>query len=61
MSKLLDFFKDVRAELAKVSWPTRRDTTNYTFVVIGLTVALAIFLAVFDYLFQYVLQTLVIR
>lgn len=60
MSKVATFFRDVRAELTKVSWPTRSQTVRYTLVVIGLSFALAIFLGALDFVFGYLLN-LVIR
>ena len=37
--------------MARVKWPTKKETTNYTMVVIGVSVALAIILGFFDYVF----------
>lgn len=45
---LLSFFQESRAELRKVTWPTRQEAMNLTTAVIGMTVALAIFLGVID-------------
>lgn len=43
----LRFFKDVRAELKKVIWPTREQLTNYTVTVLGacLVVGIVLWLA----------------
>jgi len=49
MNKILTYFRDVRAELAKVSWPSRKQTTAYTLVVLGISFALAIFLGLLDF------------
>ncbi|MEK7582371.1 MAG: preprotein translocase subunit SecE, partial [Patescibacteria group bacterium] len=49
MNRIVTYLKDVRAELSKVSWPTRQQTINYTFVVIGISLALAIFLGILDF------------
>lgn len=32
--KISNFFKGVRSELKKVSWPTRKELINYTLVVV---------------------------
>lgn len=60
MTKMLAFLKDVRVELAKVSWPTRQETVRYTLIVIVASIAVAAFLGVLDLLFQWILQTFVI-
>ena len=61
MSKLIAFLKDVRVELAKVSWPTRQETVRYTLIVIVSGIAMAIFLGAWDSLFQWLLQTFVLK
>jgi preprotein translocase subunit SecE len=48
MENITKFLKEVRIELSKVSWPTREQVTQYTLVVVGLSLALAIFLGVVD-------------
>ena len=37
--------------MAKVKWPTKSETVNYTMVVIGVSVAVAAFLGAMDYFF----------
>jgi len=48
----LNFFRDVRSELRKVVWPTRRETVNLTTVVLALSAAVGAFLGVVDFVFQ---------
>ena len=60
MSKPIEFLKDVRVELAKVTWPTRQEIVRSTLVVIGLGIALAIFLGAWDLLFRFLLQRFII-
>jgi preprotein translocase subunit SecE len=45
------YFKETRAEIRKVSWPTREEATNLTLIVLGVTVAMAIFLGTIDFIF----------
>ena len=33
-SRIANYFKGVKAELKKVNWPTRKELTNYTIVVL---------------------------
>ena len=48
---MLNYFKDVRAEMRHVSWPTRRQTVAYTVVVIAVSLGVAAYLGLWDYLF----------
>jgi preprotein translocase subunit SecE len=50
-NRLVRYFKETRAELRKVSWPTRKQATNLTLIVLAVTVAMAIFLGAVDLLF----------
>lgn len=41
-------FKNMKAELRNVAWPTRKDLVNYSLVVIGFVVVLAIIIGLLD-------------
>ena len=41
-------FKNMVAELKKVSWPSKKDLVNYSLVVIGFVVALAVIVGLLD-------------
>jgi preprotein translocase subunit SecE len=49
--KIINYVKDTRGELKHVSWPTRKQVTNFTMVVIGMAIFVALFLGFFDFLF----------
>ena len=55
MSKIIQFFREVRVEMSKVVWPTGRQLVVYTLVVILLSVLLAVFLGALDLGFQTIL------
>ncbi len=42
------FFREVRAELRKVIWPNRRESTLYTSVVVGAVLVVAALIFVID-------------
>lgn len=46
------FFKDVRAELKKVTWPTRKQVVNNTVGVIIIVIITAIIVFVLDFTFK---------
>lgn len=49
MSKLFSFFNEVRLELKKVTWPTRKDVVNYLSLVIAISAIVAIFVGSVDF------------
>jgi len=49
---IVKYIKETRAELRKVSWPTREEAFNLTAIVVAVTAAMAAFLGVVDYLFS---------
>jgi preprotein translocase subunit SecE len=53
------YLKETRAELRKVSWPTRQQATNLTLIVLAVTVAMAIFLGTIDFIFAAIIKLLV--
>ena len=60
MNRFINYLKDTRAELAHVSWPTRRQAVAFTAVVILVSILTALFLGFFDYLLSLVLRKFVI-
>ena len=61
MSKLTTYFKESVAELKKVTWPTKKETYNYTLLVIGISLGVAIFLGLLDYIFAQGFQFMINR
>ena len=60
MKKLITFVKEAKAELVKVNWPTKKQTINYTLIVIGISLAVAVFLGGLDYFFAEILKKIII-
>ena len=59
MGKLTDYIKGSMEEMKKVTWPTKKETKNYTFLVIGISLAVAAFLGGLDFIFNLLLQFLI--
>jgi len=59
--KFFNYLKASKRELKKVSWPSRKETTKYTLVVIGISIGMAIFLGLADYLFSLILSKIFIK
>jgi preprotein translocase subunit SecE len=56
---LIAYFKETRAELRKVHWPSRLEARTLTIVVVGVTVAMAALLGLFDFVFDRLLNGIV--
>ena len=49
MNKIFGYFREVRAEIGKVVWPSRYDTIRYTVTVIAFSLVMAAILGAADY------------
>lgn len=45
------YFNETVGELRKVQWPTRKEATNLTVVVLGVVFAMSAFLGLLDFIF----------
>jgi len=54
--KLGNYFKEVKIELKKVSWPSKNEIISSTIIVLFLTVIFSAFIGGFDYLFTIILK-----
>ncbi|QQG52801.1 MAG: preprotein translocase subunit SecE [Candidatus Falkowbacteria bacterium] len=59
MNKLTNYLKESVSEMKKVTWPTKKETYNYTILVIGISLAVAVFLGALDFIFNLGLQFIV--
>lgn len=59
MNKIAEYFKGSIAEMKKVIWPSKKQTTTYTLVVIGMSIGIALFLSLLDYIFNIGLEVLI--
>ena len=50
-NKIINFLKEVRIEMRKVNWLTRKETIKYTYIVIIISIIMAIFLGILDFIF----------
>ena len=48
MKKIKNFFKDVKQEVSKVKWPTKKDMFKYSLTVILFIVFFALFFSAID-------------
>lgn len=58
-NRVVKYFREARAEMRKVTWPTRQEALYLTGIVLAVTVAMAILLWVLDLLFSGVMSALI--
>ena len=56
MSKISEYFLGSIEEMKKVTWPTKKETKNYTYLVVGISLGVALFLGALDYIFTFALE-----
>ena len=61
MNKITTYVQESIAEMKKVTWPTKKETYNYTLLVIGISIAVALFLGILDYIFAAGFQFIIYR
>jgi preprotein translocase subunit SecE len=59
MNKLTNYIKESISEMKKVTWPTKKETYNYTILVIGISLAVAAFLGALDFIFNLGIQFII--
>ena len=56
--RLVPFLKEVKAEVKKVTWPSKNEVYSTTIVVIFATIFFGFYLYIMDLLFSYVIKQL---
>lgn len=51
LDKIKTFLRETRVEMKRVSWLSKKQTINYTLVVLAISFSLALYLGLFDYIF----------
>lgn len=61
MHSVLQFLIEAKAELSRVNWPTRKQITSYTLLVIAISLFVAFFLGSLDYVFSSLVTKFLIK
>lgn len=56
LNKITNYIKASIEEMKKVTWPSKKETYNYTMLVIAISIGVAAFLGALDYIFSWLLQ-----
>ncbi len=60
-NRIARYFRETRAELRKVVWPTREEALRLTTIVIVTVLAMSVFLGVVDFVFTQLVRALLTR
>ena len=55
-SKIANYFRELKAEFKRISWPGFKQVRNNTGVVITFIILLGLFIALVDFVFTYLLS-----
>jgi preprotein translocase subunit SecE len=58
--KIIKFFKEVKLEMQKVTWPSKKEIFKNTLIIIGVSLALSIFLGGLDFVFTRLLEKFIL-
>ena len=58
-NRVVKYFREARAEMRKVTWPTRQEALHLTGIVLAVTIVMSILLWVLDLLFTGVMSALI--
>jgi len=61
LARIKEYFASVRAEVGRVSWPSRKEVVGFTVLVILMTVVLGVYLGLADWVLQQILRLLLAK
>ena len=59
MNKLVKYLKESREEFKKVTWPTRKETINYSLLVVAISFLIAFFIGFADYVLNVGVESII--
>jgi preprotein translocase subunit SecE len=59
--KVLNFFREVRGEFRRVTWPSRTEVIGLTILVLLIIVILSVYVGLWDFIFQRLITFLLRR
>lgn len=61
MTQLVKYVRATMAEMRQVAWPTRKEATMYTILIIAISALVALYVGALDFLFSQGINILVNR
>ncbi len=60
-NRIVKFFKEVKSEMKKVVWPSKKQVVNNTLIVIAAVVIVGVIIAIFDAIFRWGILELLLK
>ncbi len=61
IARIREYVQSVRAEVGRVSWPSRKEVLGFTLLVILMTVVLGVYLGLADWVLQQIVRLLLAK
>ena len=61
MNKIIQYFKDVRTELSKITWPKKEEVIKLTLIVFIFSALVAVYVGGLDLIFTNILGKIIAR
>ena len=61
MGRVANYLYEVKAELAKVTWPKRNEVIRLTLIVLSISAIVGIYVGGLDYIFTKILALIIVR
>jgi preprotein translocase subunit SecE len=58
-NRIVKYLKEVRAEIRKVTWPSRQEVLRLSAIVIVVLVVMSAFMAIIDYAFSWLMRLII--
>lgn len=58
-NRVTKYLREVRAEIRKVTWPSRQEVIRLSAIVLVVLVVMSSFMAIVDYLFSRLMQVII--
>ncbi|MDA8611437.1 preprotein translocase subunit SecE [Candidatus Pacebacteria bacterium] len=53
---IINYIRETKGEMKHISWPTRRQTTVFTIIIVIVSLFIAAYLGLFDWIFTGILE-----
>jgi len=59
--RIISFLKEVKTEIRKINWPTKKETLKYVLIVIGISLVVSAYLGGLDILLKFLLEKFILK
>lgn len=59
LKKIINFLREVKIELKRINWPSKKETLKYALIIFVFSMFVAIYLWFLDYIFVFLLEKII--